>query len=79
MDWLTRRRQPLLPSGYRYHMQCFLSRRLATAPTTAFSEFILGHHSQQLGHIDEVGLIDRQLIGALSDFCTNPDGPCWKS
>ena len=45
----------------------------------AFGEFPLGYRSQQLGYIDEVGLVDRQLIGALSDFCTNPDGPCWKS
>jgi hypothetical protein len=48
------------------------------APTALFRKFPLGHRSQQLGHIDEVGLTDRQLFGAVSDFCTDPDGPRWK-
>ena len=50
----------------------------APAPTALVCEFPLGHLSQQLGYLDEVGLVDRQLIGAFSDFCTYPDSPRWK-
>ena len=40
------------------------------SPTAEFGEFLLGHCSQQLGHVDEIGLINRQLVGALFKLCT---------
>ena len=55
-----------------------LSPLFAPAPTAPFGRFPLPNHPQQLGNIDEVGLIDRQLFGAVSDFCTYADGPRWK-
>ena len=56
--------------GSRGRRPSTLNSRLLIAPTAAFGEFLLGHRSQQLRHIDEVGLINWQLIGALSELCT---------
>jgi hypothetical protein len=55
-----------------------LSPLFAPAPAAPFCHFPLPNHPQQLGNIDEVGLIDRQLFRAVSDFCTYAGDPRWK-
>ena len=71
-----RRCTQLLPSGCPNF--CQPSRWLrAPAPTTAFGKFSIIYNAQQFGDIDEVGLVDRQLFSAVSDFCAYPDGPYW--
>ena len=70
MGWLWRPAavHPLLPSGCL--KLASLKRVPAPAPTTGFSHFSIIYSAQQLCHIEKVGLVNRQLIGAHSDFRT---------
>ena len=53
-----------------------LLRRIpAPAPTTTFGEFSIIDRAQQFSHVEKIGLINRQLIGAVSDFGANSGNP----